>query len=87
MVENISMQPQIRAAVIAALNVWAEQTTLAPFVECEALADGLKTENPNLRTEVRYDIVNKSKEKKKRIFFLLCSLLTDIIQKQIYLCL
>lgn len=45
-------KPQLRAAVIASLNLWVEQTTLTPFVECEALADGLKTENPNLRTEL-----------------------------------
>ena len=39
--------------MIVSLNLWVEQTTLAPFVECEALLDGLKTENPNLRAEVR----------------------------------
>lgn len=45
-------KPQLRAAVVAALNLWVEQATLVPFVECEALVDGLKTENPNLRAEL-----------------------------------
>ncbi|KAK7477171.1 hypothetical protein BaRGS_00031556, partial [Batillaria attramentaria] len=45
-------KPQLRAAVVASLNLWVEQTTLVPFVECEALVDGLKTENPNLRVEL-----------------------------------
>ncbi|XP_070200256.1 cytoskeleton-associated protein 5-like isoform X2 [Littorina saxatilis] len=45
-------KPQVRAAVIASLNLWVEQTTLAPFVESEALLDGLKTENPNIRAEL-----------------------------------
>lgn len=45
-------KPQLRAAVVASLNLWVEQTTLVPFVECEALLDGLKTENPNLRIEL-----------------------------------
>ncbi|XP_076471814.1 cytoskeleton-associated protein 5-like isoform X2 [Babylonia areolata] len=45
-------KPQLRAAVVACLNLWVEQTTLVPFVECEALLDGLKTENPNVRAEL-----------------------------------
>ncbi|KAL8599784.1 hypothetical protein ACOMHN_052297 [Nucella lapillus] len=45
-------KPQLRAAVVASLNLWVEQTTLGPFVECEALQDGLKTENPNVKTEL-----------------------------------
>lgn len=45
-------KPQLRAAVIACLNLWVEQTTFIPFVESEALLDGLKVENPNLRAEL-----------------------------------
>ena len=46
-------QPMLRSAAIGALNAWVDQTTLTPLVECEALSDGLKLENPNLRQEVR----------------------------------
>ena len=41
-----------RAAAVDCLNTWVEQTKLHPFIENEILADALKTENPNLRTEV-----------------------------------
>ncbi|KAK6191581.1 hypothetical protein SNE40_003232 [Patella caerulea] len=45
-------KPQVRTAATNALNVWVEHTTLTPLVECEALSDSLKIENPNLRTEL-----------------------------------
>jgi len=45
-------KPALRSAALGALNAWVDNTTLTPLVECEALSDALKLENPNLRQEV-----------------------------------
>ena len=45
-------KPQLRATAVTCLNTWVEHTKLGPFLENEILADALKLENPNLRTEV-----------------------------------
>ncbi|XP_048241542.1 cytoskeleton-associated protein 5-like isoform X2 [Haliotis rufescens] len=52
-------KPQVRAATVNALNAWVDQCTLTPLVESEAIFDGLKTENPNLRTELLNWLVEK----------------------------
>ena len=44
----------MRAAGIAALNAWHNEMGMAVFVEAEILLGALSTENPTLRTEVKY---------------------------------
>lgn len=46
------LQPLLRQQAVNALTLWTDQTSLLPLVECEALMDTLKMENPNLRIEV-----------------------------------
>ncbi|XP_052800946.1 cytoskeleton-associated protein 5-A-like isoform X2 [Mya arenaria] len=46
------MKPALRSTALGALNAWVDNTTLTPLVECEALSDALKLENPNLRQEL-----------------------------------
>lgn len=42
----------MRAGAVNAMNIWAENSTLLPFVEAEVFSDALKVENPALRAEV-----------------------------------
>ncbi|XP_041367175.1 cytoskeleton-associated protein 5-like isoform X2 [Gigantopelta aegis] len=42
----------IRALAVTGLNSWVEHSTLTPLVECEAIQEGLKMENPFLRAEL-----------------------------------
>ncbi|XP_071485290.1 cytoskeleton-associated protein 5-like [Diadema antillarum] len=45
-------KPSVRAAAIAALTAWEEQTGLAPFIEDEILLSVLAKEKPVLRAEI-----------------------------------
>ncbi|XP_005107466.1 cytoskeleton-associated protein 5 [Aplysia californica] len=45
-------KPALREKVVACLNAWVENTSLLPLVECEALHDALKMENPFLKAEL-----------------------------------
>lgn len=50
-------QPHIRTAAITALNAWYDQIGLAPFIEGEIIFGALSTENPFLRTEVKFMMI------------------------------
>lgn len=45
-------QNAVRAASLATLNAWVEQTGMKEWLEGEDLAEELKKENPFLRQEV-----------------------------------
>ncbi|GAB1602380.1 cytoskeleton-associated protein 5-like isoform X1 [Argonauta hians] len=42
----------LRAAAVNCLNAWVENCSIHGLVECEAISDALKIENPNLRMEL-----------------------------------
>lgn len=45
-------QSNVRAAALATVNVWVEQTGMKEWLEGEDLSEELKKENPFLRQEV-----------------------------------
>lgn len=47
-----SIQNNVRAAALATVNAWAEQTGMKEWLEGEDLSEELKKENPFLRQEV-----------------------------------
>lgn len=47
-----SIQNNVRAAALATVNAWAEQTGMKEWLEGEDLSEELKRENPFLRQEV-----------------------------------
>lgn len=52
MMDNITPQPNVRAAAMATLQAWVEQTGLKEWLEGEDFSEELKRENPFLRQEV-----------------------------------
>lgn len=48
----LSIQNNVRAAALATVNAWAEQTGMKEWLEGEDLSEELKKENPFLRQEV-----------------------------------
>lgn len=46
-------QSNVRAASLATVNAWTEQTGMKEWLEGEDLSEELKKENPFLRQEVR----------------------------------
>ncbi|CAG2202668.1 CKAP5 [Mytilus edulis] len=59
------MKPLLRQQAVNALTLWTDQTSLLPLVECEALMDTLKMENPNLRIELLGWLTEKLPDHKK----------------------
>ncbi|XP_052066786.1 cytoskeleton-associated protein 5-like [Mytilus californianus] len=59
------MKPLLRQQAVNALTLWTDQTSLIPLVECEALSDTLKMENPNLRIELLGWLTEKLPDHKK----------------------
>lgn len=47
-------QNNVRAAALATVNAWAEQTGMKEWLEGEDLSEELKKENPFLRQEVGF---------------------------------
>lgn len=54
------LQNNVRAAALATVNGWAEQTGMKEWLEGEDLSEELKKENPFLRQEVGFCYVNLS---------------------------
>lgn len=52
------LQNNVRAAALATVNAWAEQTGMKEWLEGEDLSEELKKENPFLRQEVGFCEVN-----------------------------
>lgn len=52
------LQNNVRAAALATVNAWAEQTGMKEWLEGEDLSEELKKENPFLRQEVGFCQVN-----------------------------
>jgi len=48
------LQNNVRAAALATVNAWAEQTGMKEWLEGEDLSEELKKENPFLRQEVDF---------------------------------
>lgn len=56
---DFSLQANVRAAAMATLNAWVEQTGMKEWLEGEDLSEELKKENPFLRQEVHIGCHNK----------------------------
>lgn len=49
----MSVQANVRAAAMATLNAWVEQTGMKDWLDGEDMSEELKKENPFLRQEVQ----------------------------------
>lgn len=72
-----SIQNNVRAAALATVNAWAEQTGMKEWLEGEDLSEELKRENPFLRQEVSTTNITLS-----YVFYLLRGL--DLLNKYTY---